>query len=100
MSRSFLFWAELVMPDGWKQLGDAHFRIGPIHLAQRLANLTHGRVRPNRIYDVRHGVGWGNTAVASSSGFLSGRLLQRVQAAADFVIRSRCPQSLELGGLV
>ncbi len=49
--------------DGRLVLSDADFRVRPIHLAQRLADLSHGRVSPHRVNDVRHGVRRRNLAI-------------------------------------
>jgi hypothetical protein len=44
-------------------LRNAHFRVRPINLPQRIADFTHSRVGANCINDVRHGVGGGEISV-------------------------------------
>src|SRR5215831_16989181 len=80
-------------------LRDADFGVSPVHLPQRLTNLTPSRIGPYRIDDVGHRIRRGDVAIGSALRFLGRGFLQGIQCALDFVVRAACAQVPQLGSL-
>src|SRR5580700_8066169 len=84
----------------YSPLRDAHFRVGPIHLPQGLANLAHGGIGSHRVHDVGHRVCRGNISLRARLRLLARSPLQGIERAPYLVVRPPRAQGLQLGRLL
>src|SRR5215470_13570162 len=82
------------------RLRNAHFLVGSIHLAQRIANFADCGIGADAVNDERHGVGVADAAISAHHRLLRGGALQSIERAADFIVIAAGAQRVELLSLV
>src|SRR5215471_17287287 len=81
-------------------LREGAFLVGTVDLAQSVTNLTYGSVSFYGVDDEGHRVHWRDLAVGGGLRLLCSGFLQRVETAADFIVRAASTQLRELLALM